>query len=293
LTRHSSSLLTGVLFAIFWASASVAGKFGLFSVEPLVLFNLRFFGAGFILLAYVYLRRRDRLPQNREWLQLVLFGALNTTLYLGIFVLALREVTPGITTLAVALNPLLISMFSAIWTNRKVTLSEWIGIFIGIGGVVLAAYPHLETNFATPVGLVLLGCSQLAYSIGAVYYSRVPWKLSRMTINGWQVFIGGVLLVPFTLLMHEKKNAFDLRFFLSLGWLVLPVSILAIQLWLRLLKTDAVRASMWLYLCPVFGFLYASVLLGEPLSAYTFGGTALVLVALYIGQKASKNSDEK
>jgi probable blue pigment (indigoidine) exporter len=286
--RSFSPVLTGIVFAIFWASASVAGKFGLFSVEPLVLFNLRFFGAGFLLLAYAYAVQRDRLPLAGEWKQLALFGTLNTTLYLGIFVLALSEVTPGITTLAVALNPLLISIMSAVWTKRKVLLQEWLGVLIGMGGVCFAAYPHLETNFATPAGLGLLGLSQLAYSVGAVYYAGINWRLSRTTINAWQVFIGGLLLMPFTFLLHAKENTFDLRFFLSLSWLVLPVSILAVQLWLRLLKADAVRASMWLYLCPVFGFIYAAVFLDEPLSAYTFIGTAFVLVALYLGQRPSK-----
>ena len=80
---------------------------------------------------------------------------------------------------------------------------------------------------------------------------------------------------------------FDLRFWLSLGWLVFPVSILAVQLWLRLLKTDAVKASMWLYLCPIFGFIYAAVLLKEPITIYTLGGTAFVLAALYLGQRKS------
>ena len=95
----------------------------------------------------------------------MLFGLLNTTLYLGLFVIALNEVTPGITTLAVALNPLLISVLSAVWTKRRVLTREWIGILIGIAGVFIAAYPHLQTDFATPFGLVLLGCSQLAYSL--------------------------------------------------------------------------------------------------------------------------------
>lgn len=272
---------------MLWASASVAGKFGLFSAEPLVLFNLRFFGAGFVLLIFVYGFRRDRLPHRGEWKQLSLFGFLNTTLYLGIFVLALSQVTPGITTLAVALNPLFISVFSAVWTKRKVLWREWTGIAIGSGGVFLAAYPHLETNFATPLGLALLALSQVAYSIGAVYYAGVNWQLSRTTINAWQVLIGGMLLLPATFLMHREETSFDLRFFLSLAWLVLPVSVVAIQLWLRLLKADAVRASMWLYLCPLFGFLYAFLFLGEPLTAYTFVGTALVLAALYLSQMKS------
>jgi probable blue pigment (indigoidine) exporter len=286
-----SPILTGVLFAIFWASASVAGKIGLLSVEPLVLFNIRFLGAGIVLLFYVYVIQRNRLPVSKEWTQLTFFGAFNTTLYLGLFVLALQQVTPGITTLAVALNPLFISIFSAIWMRRKVLIREWLGIAIGSGGVFIAAFPHLETSYATPQGLVLLAMSQVAYSIGAVYYAAVTWQLSRTTVNAWQVFIGGVLIVPFTLILHEKDNHFDLRFLLSLSWLIFPVSILAIQLWLQLLKTDAVRASMWLYLCPVFGFLYAAFFLSEPITWHTFLGTALVMAALYISQRKFSPSE--
>lgn len=254
-------------------------------MEPLVLFNFRFLTAGVLLLAYTFIRESSRLPNGQEWRQLTLFGGLNTTLYLGLFVIALSEVTPGITTLAVALNPLFISVLSAIWTKRNVVWREWISIAIGISGVFIAAYPHLETNFATPKGLLLLGFSQLAYSVGAVYYSSIKWQLTRTSINGWQVFIGGLLILPATVLFHEKPNLYDETFFLSLTWLVLPVSILAVQLWLSLLKADAVRASMWLYLCPPLGFFYAWMFFDEPLSTYTFAGTALVLGALYLGQK--------
>ncbi|MBT1700610.1 EamA family transporter [Fulvivirgaceae bacterium PWU4] len=280
-----SPILTGLLFAISWASASVAGKFGLFSVEPLVLFNIRFLGAGGILLAYVYLVERSRLPSGAEWKQLTLFGAFNTTLYLGIFVFALHFISPGITTLAIALNPLFISIFSALWMKRKVLAREWLSIALGIGGVIVASYPLLKTSHASPTGMILLGFSMIAYSLGAVYYASVNWKLSRTSINAWQVLIGGLLLIPFTVVMHEKENHFDLRFWLSLAWLIFPVSILAVQLWLRLLKSDAVKASLWLYLCPVFGFLYAAILLGEPITLYTLFGTALVMTALYIGQR--------
>jgi probable blue pigment (indigoidine) exporter len=285
LNRSYPTLLPGVLFAILWSSASAAGKFGLASAEPLVLFNLRFFGAGIIMLIYVHLLKKERYPANVEWKPLAIFGLLNTTLYLGLFIIALNEVTPGITTLAVALNPLFISILSAFWTKRRVLPREWFGIMIGIVGVLVAAYPHLETNFATTFGLVILGASQLSYSVGAVYYSSIEWTLPRTAINAWQVFIGGVLLVPATMIFYSRPTSFDVNLLLSLSWLIVPVSIVAVQLWLRLLKADAVRASMWLYLCPVFGFAYAALLFQEPLTVHTFVGTALVLGALYLGQK--------
>ncbi|MBT1685070.1 EamA family transporter [Fulvivirgaceae bacterium PWU37] len=284
-TSDRRYLLTGLLFSMLWASASVAGKFGLKGAEPLVFFTLRFLLAGALLLAYVSLVEKSRLPAGREWVQLTIFGTLNTTLYLGLFIVALQHVTPGITTLAIALNPLFISIMSALLMKRRVKGIEWLSIALGVAGVIIAAYPLLRDSQATTTGMLLLAASMVAYSYGAVYYAGVDWQLSRTTINAWQVFLGGILIAPFAGLLHKVPSRFDLTFWLSLAWLIVPVSIGAVQLWLRLLKTDAVRASLWLYLCPVFGFLYAAVLLHEPLTLFTLAGTALVLLALYLGQQ--------
>jgi probable blue pigment (indigoidine) exporter len=88
------------------------------------------------------------------------------------------------------------------------------------------------------------------------------------------------------LLMSDvSQNAWDWRFWVSMGWLAIPVSIGAVQLWLYLLKIDPVRSALWLYLCPIFGFLYAWFFLDEPLTGYTAVGTVLVLVALWWGRR--------
>ena len=187
--------------------------------------------------------------------------------------------------MAIALNPLLIGILSSQTMKRKVLWREWLSIFIGMLGVALATTPLLKTKHATVSGVLLIVLCMLMYSIGSVYYASVKWKLQRTTINAWQVFFGGLMLLPFALLFESGNNSFDLRFFLSLTWLVIPVSIGAVQLWLRLLKDDAVRASIWLFLCPIFGLTYATILLNEPFTLLTALGAALVLTALYIGQR--------
>jgi probable blue pigment (indigoidine) exporter len=280
-----SYLLTGLCFAVLWSSASIAGKFGLQSVEPLTFFTSRFLLAGFILLSYSHFIQRDRLPKGKEWLNVSVFGAFNTALYLGIFIIALQYVAAGITALSLALNPLLISVMSSLWMKRKVKVYEWISIFLGMAGVAIATYPLIQSGHASTGGLILLALAMVTYSIGSVFYSSVMWKLSRIAINGWQVLIGGVMLLPFSIFFFRGNNNFDLKFWLSLAWLIIPVSIFAIQLWLRLLREDAVRASLWLFLCPIFGLGFATLFLDEPFTLYTTVGTAIVLIALYIGQK--------
>jgi probable blue pigment (indigoidine) exporter len=282
--NDSIFLLTGLSFALLWASASAAGKFGLRSAEPLTFFTIRFLAAGILLLVISHIFLRHALPTGKEWWQVTVFGFLNTALYLGIFIVALQQVAAGITTLAIALNPLLISILSASVMRRKVLAKEWISILIGMTGVAVATYPLLQTHQSTFEGVLLIVLCMLMYSIGSVYYASIPWKLPRLVINGWQVLIGGLMLLPFALYFTRQQNNLDVTFWLSLFWLVVPVSIVAVQLWLRLLKDDAVRASIWLFLCPVFGLIYATVLLSEPFSYFTLIGLVLVLMSIYWGQ---------
>jgi probable blue pigment (indigoidine) exporter len=281
----SRFLITGLLFSILWSSASVAGKFGLTSAEPLLFFTMRFLIAGGLLLSYSLFIKRQRLPAGEEWKHLIVFGTFNTALYLGIFIIALQYITAGITALAIALNPLLISLMSSFFFGRKVLWVEWLSILLGMVGVFCAAYPLLGSEFVSWKGLLLLSFSMVSYSYGSVYYATVKWKLDRVSINGWQVLIGGLLISPFAFAFFKGNNQFDFIFWTSLLWLIIPVSIGAVQLWLILLKTDAVHASLWLYLCPIFGLLFSSWLLAEPLTYFTLLGTILVLCAVFIGQR--------
>jgi probable blue pigment (indigoidine) exporter len=281
-------IVTGILFASLWASASIAAKFGLRSVEPMVLFSIRFLVAGLLLLAYAYGVEKQSLPDRTAWKQLIIFSLLNTSLYLGFFIVALTQVAAGIGSLATATNPLFIGVLSSLWLGRNLRGREWLSLALGLVGVGVASFPLLQQAGTTLTGLLLLGLSMLSYSAGALYYRRVAWSLSRSAINGWQVLLGGLTIAPLAFLLHQSPNRFDTTWWASLAWLVFPVSIVSVQLWLRLLRTDAVKASFFLLLCPVFGFAYATWLLDEPFTLYTFGGTVLVLAGLYGGQQPVK-----
>src|ERR1044072_9530864 len=99
MSHTSRFVFAGILFSILWASASVAGKFGLHSAEPLTLFTIRFLLAGTIHLTYVAIAGKWQIPTKKVWKQITIFGAFNTTLYLGIFIIAVGEVAAGITAL--------------------------------------------------------------------------------------------------------------------------------------------------------------------------------------------------
>jgi probable blue pigment (indigoidine) exporter len=284
------SIFAGIAFAMLWASASVATKKGLVSVQPFVLANIRFIVAGIVLLLITKILGRSIKFSKVEFKQLVIYGFLNVSLYLGLFVWALKHISAGIGTLATATNPLLITVISSIFLGKKSNLGSWAGLFLGLMGVLLATIPLLENAYADTFGLILILLSMLSYSLGTIYFAEQNWALSRLAINGWQVFFGGIIILPITLFYLDlSQNNFDLNFWLSSAWLILPVSIGAVQLWLYLLSQSPLKASMWLFLCPIFGFIYAYFILDEPISWHTFAGTFIVIIGLLIGQSEKLN----
>ncbi|WP_207426146.1 DMT family transporter [Pedobacter sp. SYSU D00535] len=282
-------LFTGLVFSVLWASASVATKVGVQVAPPLILANIRFFIAGGVLLGYSYLSKKNpdyRLPTKSEWKQLSIFGLLNTTLYLGLYVFAMEKTAAGIGSLAVSTNPLIIVILSAVYLGRKPSVSELFAIALGMAGIAVASWPLVANSYSTIDGIVLLMGSMIVVSCASVYYASVNWRLPNLLINGWQVLLGGVFLLPVTLFTSNYHAVtYNTSFFFSVLWLSLAVSVVGLICWFYLLRIDTVKASLWLFLCPFFGFFFAWWLMEEPITIYTILGTLMVIAALYLGQR--------
>jgi probable blue pigment (indigoidine) exporter len=273
-------IIAGLVFALFWASASVAAKTGLKSADPLTLLVIRFLLAGLLMLLYSVVVKKERLPRQAEWKQLTIFGSLNTAVYLGCFFIASQTVSAGLATLFVSVNPLLIAFISAAYLKRTPSRNEIIGFSICFIGLALASWPHLQDAEASLFGIVILSLGMLVYSFGTVYFKKQNMQLSTLSVNAWQVLIGGLILIPFSFLFNTRPIAFNQDFYLSLFWLTIVVSIFTMLLWLYLLKKDTVKASRWLYLSPIFGYLLSYFILDEPLTVFAGFGTLLVIAGL-------------
>jgi probable blue pigment (indigoidine) exporter len=279
----------GLLFAMLWPSASAATKIGLQVAQPFVICITRFFIAGVTMLLITHIVLGKRLPTRQEWKQLAIYGLLNITLYLGLFVLAMQQVSAGLGSLATATNPVIISLMAALFFRQKLRFITILSLLICAAGVLLAAYPLLKNSFATPVGMLLLLLCMIIYSAGVLYFSNQSWNdLHILTINGWQTILGGLFLLPVALLTyHPQQNHWNGQLMAAVLWLAIPVSVVAVQLWLYLLKDNAVKASFWLFLCPVFGYIIANILMKEAIGFYTIAGMALVIAGVYLVQRKS------
>lgn len=286
-------MVAGLLFAILWPSASTATKAGLTVAQPLVIAIVRFAMAAAILLFIAHIVKRHRLPTGKEWKQIAVYGLLNISIYLGCYVIAMQSVTAGIGSLAVATNPVFISFLSVFFLKEKLQWPVLVSLLICSIGVACAAWPLFSKATVTVGGLLLLLFSMLCYSAAAIYFSAKKWNgLSLITINGWQTLLGGLFLLPVVFITYQRnQNHINETFWLSVSWLAIPVSIIAVQLWLWLLTINPVRAGLWLFLCPLFGFLIAAWWMKDEISAYTVVGIVFVIGGLLISKIKHKKAE--
>lgn len=286
LSTQAGTVIAGLVFAVLWGSASTATKIGLESAQPFVIALSRFAMAATLMLVLAHGFLGYRLPKKQEWRLLFVYGLLNVGIYLGLYVIALQQVSAGLGALLVATNPVLISLISTLWFRQPFGGRMALSIAFCSIGLLIVAIPLIQGSYTTPQGLAILLLSMASYSAGAIYFARTSWNgLHMLVINGWQTLFGGLSLLPVALLVFEPSlNIYDASFWIATTWLALPVSIVAVLLWQYLLREHPVKASFWLFLCPIAGFAMAAAVLGEPVTWHTFVGVVLVLAGLYIVQ---------
>jgi probable blue pigment (indigoidine) exporter len=283
-----TEILEGLLFALFWASATPATKFAVHSADLFILSCLRFLFVGMVMLFYGWLSKKNPLerPSQKQFSQLFVLGLLNITVYMCGFLVAVKTVSAGLVSLVMATNPLILVMMSAVFLKRQLTRFEWIGTFISLTGLVIAAIPNLRESHATLTGVLALLLGNLSLSFGSIYFSKAELTLRRTTVNMWQIIFGGLLFIPIVALNAGHLYLIpDFNFFASFLWLVFPVSIVAYSLWLHLLHKDPVKAGIWLFLTPVLGYAMAVIILRERLTLFGISGALLVVLGLFYSRK--------
>ncbi|MBA3872075.1 MAG: EamA family transporter [Anaerolineae bacterium] len=277
-------IAVGLLFAFLWASGPIAAKIGFKGSPPLTILEARFFFAAVIMLTINYgLQRKNPLPKRSDWKHIVVLALTNSTIYLSMCWLAVQQIPAGMLNLFIACNPFLVAIFSSVWLGRKVTRQEWLGMIVSMTGLIIATAPSLTNSQASLAGIVMAIIAVVTYAFGSVYFKWVKLDLSGRILNGWQIALGGLFLFPFAAALNGPTlPTVTPNLIEGLGWSVIAISIIGLILWFYLLKKDPVRANMWMFLTPIFGYLQAAVVLGEPIRVTDIIGTVFVLLGLVV-----------
>lgn len=195
-SRVFAALLT---LYIAWSSTYLAIRFSLESFPPFFVAGSRYMLVGAAM--YLYLRRRGApAPTRPQWLSASTVGAFLLMGGTGGVVYAEQWVGSGLAALVLATTPLWTVLFSGIWRQWP-RRTEWIGIVLGLAGIVLL---NLEGDLrAYPAGAVLLVLAAASWSFGSVLSTRLALPSGAMA-SASQMFTGGLVVLLASLLSGES-----------------------------------------------------------------------------------------
>lgn len=267
--------VTLALLALYfiWGSTFLVIRIALEGMPPLLIAGLRYTIAGGLLYAWARLRGTPG-PTRTEWRSAASVGTLLVAANAAV-VLAEQWVSSGVAAVALASLPIWIALFAGLF-GKWPTGSEWIGLAVGLTGVVV-----LQTGGdlrASPPGAVLLVISCAAWSLGSMLGSRLRLPHGLIS-SGAQMLVGGVLVLVVALVRGERMTALPpAHSMAALAYLIVVGSLIAYTSYQFLLKTvPPPLAASYAYVNPLVALALGSLVYGEPVTPRAVGALVMIL----------------
>ena len=120
------------------------------------------------------------------------------------------------------------------------------------------------------------------YAFSTVFIQKNSAKTNKLVLIGWSVIIGGIILLPFTLMTLPETIPSKNSFYAVL-WLGGISTGLAFLGYVRLIeKIGAVKTSTVAYFLPVFGILWGYLFLDEIITLNVIVGCTTVLIGGFL-----------
>lgn len=274
--------LIAALFALYiiWGSTYFAIAIGVQSWPPLTMAGVRFALAGTVLMT-ILLLRGHKLPPLRPLLNAALLGILLLAVGNGLVTVAEHQHVPsGIAAVMVATVPLFTLCFSRFF-GIKTRKLEWLGIGIGLAGIILLNSGGNLSGNAWGAILILLG--SVSWAFGSVYGSRIELPTGLMA-GAIEMLTAGAVLLCAAWLSGEKLTAMpDTAGLLAVAYLAIFGSIVAISAYMYLIRnvTPAIATS-YAYVNPVVAVLLGTGFAGEHLSRVEWLALGIIIFAVIL-----------
>ena len=282
MSRYRSALLFLALAGL-WGGSFVAIEVGLAYYPPLLYAAYRFDVAAVVLLTYVWLTDSDPLPKTRGDLAAIgLGGGLNVAANNSLLFTGQQYTTSGVASITYSLVPIVTAAAAAVWLGESgLDARGAIGVVLAFVGVGLVARPSpstLTSGVTLGVGLIFLGV--LAVSVSSVGLRAVETRLSSVTLTGWSMLFGGMVIHAASAGVGETQQLPSMApmALLALGFLGVLSSAVAYSIYFTLLnRLGPFEINLVSYVVPVVATVAGVVLLAETVTALTIVGFAVIL----------------
>ncbi|RTL21274.1 MAG: DMT family transporter [Burkholderiales bacterium] len=270
------------LFIFIWATGYIAAKLAAPHADPLTFLSWRYAGVMLLMLGLA-LAARAPWPSRRQMLHLAVAGLGIQAIYLGGVWVAIRQGLPaGTTALIVNLQPVLVAALAP-WVGERVDPRQWLGVALGLGGVVLVIWHKLTlaASFGPPLAMAL--AALLAITGGTLYQKRFVPQFDLRTGQVVQFAAALAATAPLAWATEPMHIVWNTDVLIAMAWSVLVLTAGGISLMFYMLRHGRVTAvSSTMYLVPSVTSVMAWALFGETLGAQAIAGMGVTLLGVYL-----------
>jgi drug/metabolite transporter (DMT)-like permease len=275
--------------AFFWGGTFVAGRSLAGDAHPVSAAFFRFAIASICLLLAVC-KVEGRLPKLnvRQGLAVAALGLTGVFAYNLFFFNGLALIGAGRAALIIALNPVAITLCSALIYRERLPLSRIVGIPLSVVGalvVITRGHPLMILSGGVGRGELLISGCVLSWTLYSIIGKTAMRGLSPLAAVCWSSIVGTFLLLIPALFYGSFAEAlhFSWPVWLSIGYLGLFGTVIGFLWYFEGIQTiGPSRAAVFINFVPVSGVLLATLLLGEPLDISLLGGGFLVVLGAYL-----------
>lgn len=290
-SRNALIASAPAVFVVLWSTGFVGARFGLPYAEPMTFLAIRM---GFVVLAMALIAWLSAAPRltRAEFGHSAMTGLLVHGVYLGgVFTAISQGVPVGVSALIPGLQPLLMATVANLWLGEKVRPLQWLGLSIGLVGVMLVLHDRTMLGSGSMLGWTASVASLLGITLGTMYQKKFGGGIDWRSGNLVQYVASGALFALAAFIFETRAVQWTGEFVFAIAWLVLVLSIGAVTLMYWLIRrTAAAHFASLFYLVPSVTALMAYALFGETLDAISIAGMGICALAVFIVNRAPARS---
>jgi len=218
------------------------------------------------------------------WLRIAGIAAINSVIPFALFAWAAERAPAGIGAISNAMTVMFTALIAFLFYGERIGPRRLVGLVAGFVGVAILASGRTAGASVWPAAMAGTTAA-LLYGIGINLVRRYLTGYPSGAVAAANLVSGSVLLAP--LAIYEwPRHAIAAGSWVSAVLLGVLCTGIAFVFYYRLIgRVGAARASTVTYLIPLFGVIWAWLILGEPLTLTMALAGALILAGVALSQR--------
>jgi drug/metabolite transporter (DMT)-like permease len=239
-----------------------------------------------------FLWRSRALFTPTVWLRVAGIATINSVLPFVLFAWGAERAPAGIGAITNAMTVMFAALVAFLFYGERIGPWRWIGLVAGFVGVTILASGHIA---GASVGAAALAgtAAALCYGLGINFVRHYLSGFPAGAIAAANLGAGALLLLPFAIYTWPQ-HPIPVTSWLSAVLLGVLCTGIAFVFYYRLIaRIGAPRTATVTYLIPLFGVIWAWLLLGEGVTLSMVLAGALILAGVGLSQQREAKREAK